>query len=299
MIPYRCVYWDISGVCNAACRYCPSGSKSLLGNFHKSQAGFISPRDFNSALDHLTYQGVISPWLTHLALYNWGEPFIHPQFEDMVTITAKKGFAYSLSTNASILKLIPVNAIDKLGEVKFSMPGFSQASYDKIHGFEFDAVLENIKKTVSHVRSFSDKVKFVISFHVYEFNKQELSLARDFCSANGIGFWPIYATLCGIKMPQDSQLYDLSDLCVGEWNKIMSRQPQTWICPQYDVLALDEYCNVVQCCVAERFTPGYVIGKIKAVDFDMLRETRQKAPICLDCVNGGIGFLAHNIDYRG
>jgi len=298
MNPYHTLYWDISGVCNAACRYCPSGSRNLLGNIHKKQAGFLSPKDFREGLLFLGSKGVITNNPnsgTHVGLYSWGEPFLHPQFEEMMDIVYELGFMYSLSTNASVFKEIPRLDLLNLLEIKFSMPGFSQISYDKQHGFDFEKICGNIIDTVNYIRWFTPSVSFSLVFQMYETNKSELAAAHTFANKLGIKFEPVVAHLTGFIMPKNGYP-EQNDFIDKLFERTRKLQPENWQCPQYDILVLDEYSNVVQCCATERATPGYVIGNIKDVDFDNLKELRRRAPVCFECISLGIGYLAHHVN---
>lgn len=296
---YNIVYWDICGACNAKCRFCPSGSRHIGGDEHKKQAGILSPGRFEDALRYLSEIKAISPRTTHLALYNWGEPFLHPEFATMLRVAANGGYVYSLSTNASVLKTIPADTLWRLSELKFSFPGFSQESYDKMHGFNFNDIMHNVKSMIHWVREFNSKVSFVMSYHVYRHNISEIRAAQEFCYKQQIGFWPIYATLQGVEIPNAEEKEQLSDCLIEVWDQIKAEQPEFWQCPQFNILAIDEYCNVVQCCVAERFTQGYVLGNIREVNFNDLDENRRKHPACIDCIRTRNAYLQHNINYRG
>jgi len=292
---YQVCYWDISGVCNAACRYCPSGSRNLLGDIHRGQAGFLSPKDFHDCLVFLRDKGIITSEGTHIGLYSWGEPFLHPQFAEMLDVVADLKFGYSLSTNASTPKEISRYALSALHEVKISMPGFSQASYDKQHGFNFETICRNIKNMVESIRWFSPNASFSLVFQMYETNLSELAAAHTFCNKLRIKFEPIVAHLTGFMMPKNGYP-EPNDFIERIFERTRKLQPPNWQCPQYDILVLDEYSNVVQCCATERATPGYIIGNIKDVDFDKLKEQRKRAPVCAECIALGIGYLAHHVN---
>ena len=80
----------------------------------------------------------------------------------------------------------------------FSMPGWSQASYDRIHGLDFGRVVANIEATIQNVKEMGYQGRFMLSFHVYQFNAfDELAAARGGASAmtwSSIPIWPISTT---------------------------------------------------------------------------------------------------------
>lgn len=54
------------------------------------------------------------------------------------------------------------------------MPGFSQESYDKIHGFNFEKIKENIKKYANDMELAGVKDKMWVAYHMYQFNLDEI-----------------------------------------------------------------------------------------------------------------------------
>jgi MoaA/NifB/PqqE/SkfB family radical SAM enzyme len=145
LLMFNSIYWEISGICNARCPYCCNGKNSISGEFHKKHSGLITPEKFIHALDYLFDKKQISPNLTTLNLYNWGEPLLHSDLNKILDYIAEVGYTYNISTNGSREYLFSPKAIKKFGNLTFSLPGFSQESYNRIHGFDFKSVLHNIK----------------------------------------------------------------------------------------------------------------------------------------------------------
>jgi MoaA/NifB/PqqE/SkfB family radical SAM enzyme len=145
------VNFEISGKCNANFEYCVSGKKSISGSFQQKNSSFIDLERFKSAINYMLKNELIGTDST-VGLYNWGEPFLHPKFKEILSFLNMKGVNYALSTNAS--KLIEFENFDlkNLKKITFSMPGFSQESYDLIHGFKFERIKSNIKKMLINYR---------------------------------------------------------------------------------------------------------------------------------------------------
>ena len=289
---YNHLYWDIIGLCNSKCPYCCNGGNSIAGPHHKSKGGVLSPEDFDKSLNYLLSNGIISPRTTEISLYNWGEVFLHPQFEKMLDIVADKGFNLSLSTNGSIVKVLSEKVIHKLFTLRFSMPGFSQESYDKIHGFRFDKILYNIQAIVNQIRNISRNPKISICIHHYKFNEHELELADKFCKEVGIYFHHFNALFGGLSL---WKCITDKDVFLDRIEAVGKRRTKDWECPQPKVLVLDEYCNVLQCCGTDRSTEGHVIGNLYEVDFNTLMEKRKNAEICKWCSKNNIDYIGHNL----
>ena len=68
----------------------------------REEQTFIDIGLFERILIHLKKQGFIGKY-ADLDLYNKGEPFLHPNFEEIINITTRHGIFVNLSTNASVL----------------------------------------------------------------------------------------------------------------------------------------------------------------------------------------------------
>ena len=266
-------------------------------------AGFLPREEFEDALVFLTERGAIAPNKTRIELYNWGEPFLHPHFETMLRTVSKMGFSFGLSTNASILKTIPVDTISKLAEVRFSMPGFSQNSYDRMHGFNFNVICDTIRAITASIRTVSPDTNIGIAFHLYKFNLSEIVEAKEFCKQIGIHFFPLYAYPNGFSMaksffageiPRRSAKNIENELLVDKLDIIRQKRPDDYVCPQSSILVLDEFCNVLQCCGTDRAVLGHILGKLQEVDFDYLQRLRKNAAVCSLCAKLKLDYMWHN-----
>jgi MoaA/NifB/PqqE/SkfB family radical SAM enzyme len=289
---YKQVTWDISGVCNAQCLYCPSGGRNVLGNLHKSQSGFLSPKNFEDGLHFMIDKGIISPDETEIGLFNWGEPFLHPQFETMLRIVANMGFAFCLSSNGATYKMIPEDTLWRLKSLAFSTPGFSQSSYDRMHGFDVGVIRKNIEAIISPIRRLSPGTSIGIILLLYKWNLADVNTTLQFCFENGVNISFVCSHFTGITMPL--RQYSEEDFLVDQWDTIKQHRPDNWDCPQYSGLVLDEFSNVLQCCVTDRYSYGNIIGKLKEVDFGNLEELRRSASVCRECKKCKIDYLTHN-----
>lgn len=79
----------------------------------------------------------------------------------------------------------------------FSMCGCSQRSYNRIHGFSFRKIIENIEKYVVEYRKYGHKGTFFIAYYIYQFNEEEMQDVYNFACKVGIGIHFSYAFLNG------------------------------------------------------------------------------------------------------
>jgi len=234
-------------------------------------------------------------------LHNWGEPALNKDFPVIIKILSQNKLRWNFSTNASVFPQIANSDFSLLSGLTISMPGFSQSSYDKIHGFNFDRILKNIDKYAYVLRDFLNKI--TIYFHAYQFNIHEIHHAYKYASKLKVNFFATYAYFNNYDMSfrylnrklSGEDIYDASkQLALFYVDDLISNMPQEYICPQFSILTLDEFGNVLQCCCISRTQKYYSVGSIFDITLDEIIENRKKSPACVDCLNSGIAYWAHN-----
>lgn len=300
---FSTVYFEIAGKCNGMCPWCTTGSKNRNGRVKNSD--FISLDKFKNAIKYMIDKEIISKNAV-LNLFDWGEPFLHPDFEGIIKYLNEEGIFFSLSTNASIPRTLKdPNVLKNLKALTFSMPGFSQDSYDKIHGFDFEKITNNIKKIVNNFRECGFSGYTQIAFHAYQFNLKEIKLANEFARELDINILPYCAYFNGFEMYRKylksemeySQLYKASrELILYYIDEDLIRKPEGYKCPQItDILTIDENCNVLTCCAVEKGEEYYSIGNLFSLSSEDIRQLKNNQMICTECSKLGIDYLIHNI----
>jgi len=83
---YETVFFEISGLCNAKCKYCVNGGEnSIAGSYHRKGARLIDVREFSRAIAYLLDKKIIGA-SSLIRLFNWGEPFC--------TLTLRKSYLF-------------------------------------------------------------------------------------------------------------------------------------------------------------------------------------------------------------
>ena len=185
-IPSTAAIIEISSSCNAKCRWCTTGLKNRIC---PTMPEYMSPELFERGLDRLFQIGWITEE-TKIVLYNWGEPFLHPELDEILRILTEKDLRFYLSTNGSIYRKLPANALKNIECLMISIPGMSKDSYEKIHRLDIETVHENIRKFSADLKAAGVGERLFINFHVYQFNLSELSSARQFAEELGATFTP-------------------------------------------------------------------------------------------------------------
>lgn len=282
---YSSVVFEISGICNAKCPYCCNGNGIAAP---KGAGHFISVDLFKKIIDHLLYEKIIVRG-QHISLYNWGEPLLHPDIEEIQSYLIKKSLHYYLSTNGSVYRKILSPKV-----LAVSTSGFSQSSYDRIHQVDFDTVLTNIEK-FSH--DISPK-KILIKYFVYKFNISEIADAKEYYDDLGVNFqlfMPYFND--GNELMQ----YFRKELSTERYQmakRDMFLEPFEYIRPLLSTgsrgcsylkekqLTIDETGQLLRCCTLRRTCADYALGNILDLSReDILQLQREIPSICKDCIS--------------
>lgn len=252
----RGVEVEITGVCNARCYYCQVGYDNLKQIRHEKKA-YLSVDEFQRMIRFLKKHGFLTKG-DRLILNVWNEPCLHPEFSKIIKIGHQEGCLMSLNTNGSIRPRISgdFDAVS-VGNVGFSMPGFSQASYDRIHQFDFEQIKSNIEWMVKTFRRHGCFGFFMLRFHVYRFNVHEIEPARKWAQSLGICFQPYYAYINDSSRMQQylrgelsgEYLTDVSEDLFIDRHLAYSRRKARCICDFMSNVYIDVDGFVIHCCL--------------------------------------------------
>jgi MoaA/NifB/PqqE/SkfB family radical SAM enzyme len=287
--------FEISGICNARCPYCVTGSK--INPIPNEKERFLSPEHTASILDHLLVNNIISNG-AGIELYNWGEPFLNPQLNNILYEITKRGFKFDLSTNGSIYQKIQPELFANLNRFTFSFPGFSQDSYNRIHGFSFENIKSNVSLLTQDAFSENPTCKLVLAFLIYQFNISEMADAQIWAKQNKLEVLEHVAYLNGYELSRRYKKKEVprsGDLILGYEDKI-ARQfpPESYRCPQFDMLTLDQNGKVVLCCVMDMGNPDFYFKDVRDCNLEEIKKWKESRKVCKDCLEMGIAQWNHN-----
>ncbi|ADK84400.1 Radical SAM domain protein [Desulfarculus baarsii DSM 2075] len=300
---YNHVVLDISGKCNARCTWCVTGYRNRQG---VAYGRYMTPQDVAKVIDYLREQRIITPD-AYFFLYNWGEPLINPHFAEIVEELNRREVTYIISTNASrVVEFAGADDLRNLRAIVFSMCGFSQASYERVHGFNFEKIKNNIQRIMANYRAHGFAGKAEIRYHVYQFNLDEIPGVLAFAKENHLGLSPTYAGIPDLKRlmayfaddMEPGQLKDVSrDLIFHYVDEVAARMPADYRCPYHDALLIDDDFQVLTCCLVTPEMENYSIGNLFDLDLERMRELKVSQPICAECYRLAAPYLVNNRPY--
>lgn len=292
-IDINTIYYEISGICNAKCTYCPTGSGVTKGR----PARFIPPEEFSRGLNRLYELGLLNNDI-FFGLFNWGDPLLHPQLNEILHILKEADQSFALSTNGSFIpKNLNSSLLDNLSCIRLSLPGFSQQSHDKVHRLDFEKVLQNI----GILNELVPPNTLEVLLYAYKFNIEEILGASEYFNDKNIQFrvgmphLMDYEEAIGyltetIDPVKKQRIED--DLFTDHIKPLLLHKEDKKSCPYLqNQLVIDEYNNVLTCCVLSKNSEYYAVGSLFELTKDEIFDVKTRGqPICSRCMSAGVPY---------
>lgn len=154
--------------CNLRCPECPSGLREF-----SRPTGMLQMELFRNTILQL------APTLHTLTLYFQGEPYLNPQFTDMIAFASVNNIYTVTSTNAHYLtevnaKKTVASGLDKL---IISVDGITEETYRKYRvGGSFAKVVAGTKEILLQRQASKSRTPYIIwQFVVFSHNEHEIS----------------------------------------------------------------------------------------------------------------------------
>jgi radical SAM protein with 4Fe4S-binding SPASM domain len=132
----------------------------------------------------------LAPTLNYLTFYFQGEPFLHPQFLEMVTYAAGKGIYTATSTNAHFFSdtMARSTVESSLDRLIISIDGTTQKTYQS---YRIGGSLAKVKEGTERIVSWKKKLKsktphIVFQFLVVKDNEHQIAEVYDLASVLGV-----------------------------------------------------------------------------------------------------------------
>jgi len=165
--------------CNLRCPECPSGLRSFTRPTGKMNLDLL-----NKTL------GEIKNHCTYINFYFQGEPYLHPQFLDMVKAAKAHGIYSSTSTNAHFLndEKAKETVLSGLDRLIISIDGTTQETYESYRKEgELNKVIEGAKNMVKWKRELKSATPHVIfQFLVVKPNEHQIDEVKALAKSIGV-----------------------------------------------------------------------------------------------------------------
>jgi len=165
--------------CNLRCPECPSGLRTFT-----RPTGMLQKDFFSDTIEQLSKE------LLYLIFYFQGEPYLNPDFLEMVKYASQKGIYTATSTNAHYLndnnaKRTVESGLDRL---IISIDGTTQEVYEQYRvGGKLEKVLEGARNVVKWKKELKSKTPFVFfQFLVVKPNEHQIENIKKLAKETGV-----------------------------------------------------------------------------------------------------------------
>ena len=281
--------------CNLRCPECPSGLRAFT-----RPTGMLQKDFFTRTIDDIHKE------LLYLIFYFQGEPYLNPDFLDMVKYASSKGIYTATSTNAHYLtdaaaKRTVESGLDRL---IISIDGTTQDVYKQYRiGGNIDKVLEGAKNIVKWKKELNSKTPFVFfQFLVVKPNEHQVEDIKRLSKEIGVDEVRFktaqiydYATDPNQLIPTTDKFSRYKKDAAGNYipkNKLANR---CWKMQHANVITWDGL--VVPCCFDKDAL--HQLGNLKNQSFkevwnndnykqfrSELLKSRKNIDICANCSEG-------------
>jgi radical SAM protein with 4Fe4S-binding SPASM domain len=165
--------------CNLRCPECPSGLRAFT-----RPIGMLKRDFFRETIDQLHRE------LLYLVFYFQGEPYLNPDFLDMVKYASEKKIYTATSTNAHFLNDANAKRTIEAGldRLIISIDGTTQETYQQYRvGGNLNKVLEGARNIVKWKKELKSKTPFVIfQFLVVKHNEHQIEDVKKLAKEIGV-----------------------------------------------------------------------------------------------------------------
>lgn len=165
--------------CNLRCPECPSGLRSF-----SRPTGMLSDELFRKTIDELADS------LLYLTFYFQGEPYLHPQFLEMVQYATQRNIYTATSTNAHYLTEAAARKTIESGldRLIISLDGTTQDTYEQYRvGGKIEKVIEGTKNIIRLKKELNSQTPHVIfQFLVVKPNEHQIEEVNALAKALGV-----------------------------------------------------------------------------------------------------------------
>ena len=178
---------DIVGTCNLGCASCPVGNMPPASvDRGATPKGFMAFTTFQAVLEKIRIEAPVPRPV--IALYNWGEPLLHPDIGAIVRLVRSHDLYCAVSTNLNQDRFLEDLVRARPSSIKISLSGHTQPIYGRTHT---KGQIERVKTNMRRLRALMDThqtpIDVFIGYHDYVGNGGD-ELAHMEMLARELGF---------------------------------------------------------------------------------------------------------------
>jgi len=281
---------DITGKCNLTCPSCPHGSKKF-----KKSSGYMPLETFKKVVD----KALRETFSSHVSLYSWGEPLLHPDLPKMVRYLHKQNVAVAISTNLSIQNssIIQKLMLAEPDYLKISVSGYYPKIYEDTHrGGNIDIVKSNLYRIKYFIAVYNLSTIVDVNYHLYNNNcGVNLEKMRELCDELKFSLSTTYALVMPLerlldyysnKADDEIKMLNRKLLVTIDEGVMVSKVDNLCICPfKENQININWDLSVPVCClVYDNRNDVIVAENYLKTSLEEIDKRKQSVNICNECM---------------
>ena len=288
--PYYTV--DILSSCNLKCASCPHSIEET-----DVPKGSMTLDTFKSVFDKIVKD---SPSISHISLYSWGEPLLHPYLSEIIDYVHEKNVAVALSSNLSIRFRSRLNKIIQSNPdyLKVSLSGFFPEAYNNTHqGGDIDLVKVNLILLKKLIDKYNANTLVDINYHLYKDNSGE-NIDEMERFANELGFivsktyalvMPLERVISHLEGKPDLQTKLLEDNLLVTIDEGINASSEAVLpkntCPfRENQININADLSVPICCTVWQRDENIVAKNFLESDLNEINRNKKNVDLCNKCM---------------
>ena len=240
-MPYR-YNIDPTNVCNLRCPLCPTG----LGTLQRD-GGKMDFEDYKKIVDQ------IAPYACILELYNWGEPFLHPQIFDMIRYASERNIFVRLSSNLNHFDraMAEKTVASGLDALIVSVDGATEATYQKYRRRgQLSKVVRNIELLMEARRQAESRLPYVtLRMLVNRHNEHEIEDVRRMATELGVDVFTTGALFVNTADREQAGEWLPQDECLSYYDYSAGELQNVWHCADlWEAMVINWDGGLPPCC---------------------------------------------------
>ncbi len=293
---------DVLGGCNLSCPSCPVGSMREVA----TPKTLMSPQVFEEIVLKIKRE---TPGTTHVSLYNWTEPILHPELPRLLSVARRHALPVALSCNFNTCRNLEGVLAEEPMSFRISVSGFFQKTYERTHR---NGDIAKVKANMRLLRETMDRLDSMmqvhVAYHCYVDNLgEDYTRMRDFCTSLGFFFLPMWAYVTSIEKlldvyegrelgQQDRSVLGLLAVSPEEAREVARRRASADCVLRSHQTTINSDGSVALCCgVYDR--KANIAPHFLDVSFEELQTAKYKHPLCGRCMSHGIHDLLTYTDF--
>ena len=183
---------DVVGSCNLRCPSCPVGNSWEA----RTSVAYMRPE----LMDRIVRKATSECRVSGVYLYNWTEPFLHPDLAGMIRIVQSHDIPCGLSSNLNIVPKLDAVMEANPHVRKVSLSGFTQDTYGETHRRgDIEVVKRNMAEVARTKERTGATTRLVVAFHRYLGNHDDEARMKEYAESLGFEFEPAWAYLMPLE----------------------------------------------------------------------------------------------------